>query len=528
MSAYQPADLDDLFSARERFLSTGELVAGVRPVVAQSWQRARAYGLAPERLRPQEPDARALDRARAQSRVLFEHGAPLLEEMSALLDESPHLLALADPRGRILRLLASGVSDEALNAGNLFEGASWHERDIGCNGVGTAVVVGDPVALIGPEHFQDAYVGWTCIGVPIRDANQEIVGILDLSVPNQVLDVRTWGWVLSVVRVLEARLGSGHGVIPARAELGASFSDPLSAVRGVFDLLGLRLATLPSHQRLVRQGLSRLGEVEARLARVLARAHELEGRLADVERDTDRRLAELAHEIRAPLGTIQTAVDLLDHAGSAQPEVERATRIMRRQLSVLARLAADLSEPRGSMQTPSCVEMEPLDLRQVIEDACTSSSAQIERRRHALRVRGFETPLWVMGDRVRLQQALVNLLSNAAKYTEPGGQIELTCAREGADVVVSIRDSGCGISAERLARIFDPFSRVDDAQDRAEGRGLGLALVQETIERHGGRVAATSRGRGHGSLFTLWLPTCAEEPTDRLPTDPRLQSEATA
>jgi signal transduction histidine kinase len=501
---YRDADLEDLFVARGRFLARGELIPGVRPVVAESWRRSRSYGLEPGRLRPQEFDVDSLTRARAQARALVGHGGALLEEMGALLGSAPHVLALADTRGRILRLLTSDVSQAELRDVNLFEGASWHERDIGCNGVGTALAERGPVILIGPEHFQDAYVGWTCIGIPVR-ANDEIIGVIDLSVPNETIDVRTWGWVLSVARVLELRLGSNGEAAPRQASLGASLVDPLSAVRGVLELLGAQLSTLPSHQRLVRDGLSALADVETRLAKAVDQATELNGVLADLKRDTAKELAELAHEIRNPIGAIATVVELLERTASVEFGVERRLGMIRRQLAVLARLADDLKLDPGLRRRSTSVEPEWLDLRQVVEDAAESASAHIARRGHELILRVPDVPLWLMGDRVRLQQALVNLLSNAAKYTATGGRIELDCARLGDEVVVSIRDSGIGISPSQLARIFDPFSRVGDVR-RIEGRGLGLALVQGIAESHGGRVAAHSDGPGRGSAFTLWLP----------------------
>jgi signal transduction histidine kinase len=530
LPSYEAAELDDLFSAREHYLSTGELVPGVRPVVAESWRRSRAYGIDPGQLRRQEADAPTLARARADARRLDERGAPLLEEMTAVLGETPHVLALADHRGRILRLLTAGVPRAILLDANLFEGASWHERDIGCNGVGTALAVRSPVVLIGPEHVQEAYVGWTCIGIPIRDAHGDVTGVIDLSVPNHTIDVRTWGWVLSVVRELELRLRSDELVAPStHAELGEALSDPLSAVRGVLELLGGQLSTLPSHQRLVHEGLSRLVDVETRLREVVARAAELEGLLADAGRTTTQKLAEVAHEMRNPIGAISAAVGILEHT-ETEPKVSRATDVIRRQLTMLTRLAADVSGERSEGRRPTSIEPREIDLRRVVEDAASTVAPEIDRRQHVLRLRLPDEPLPLVGDPVRLHQALVNLLTNAAKYTEPGGRIELACSHEANELVVSVRDSGRGIPPGQLARIFDPYARTAEVRERGiTGRGLGLALVHEIVERHGGRVAAHSEGPGHGSEFTLWIPArtsedSAQRPRRRDALDERIQA----
>ena len=514
---YADTDLNDLFTARERYLSSGELIAGVRPVVAESWRRIRAYGLDPRRLHRQAPDPQLLARARADARALYEHGASLLEEMNALLDTTPHVLAIADRRGRILRLCSSGVSDTTRRDANLFEGASWHERDIGCNGVGTALAVRGPVILIGPEHVQEAYIGWTCIGVPVRDSQREIAGVIDLSVPNDTIDVRTWGWVLSVARVLELRLRfDGHAPAPLHADLGEALADPLSAVRGVLDLLGGQLSALPSHERLVQEGLSRLVDVETRFREVVARSVELEGMLTDTRRASVRRLAEIAHEMRNPIGAISASVALLGHSG-AKLDTRRVLDVIHRQLAVLTRLASDLSDERRTQRQLSSLEPREIDLRSVVEDARSAVAPSIEKGRHVMHMRMPDEPLAVKGDPVRLGQALVNLLTNAAKYTNPGGHIELSCSREADEIVVAVRDCGRGISPGQLSRIFDPYARsVQTAEEGIEGRGLGLALVQEIVERHGGRVSAHSEGLGRGSVFTLWIPATCSHTQDRI------------
>jgi signal transduction histidine kinase len=501
---YRSADLEDLFAARARFLEDGALSAGVRPVVARSWQRARAYALDPRTLRSQRPSDDTLERARAESRELVEHGGAVLEEMAAILGAAPHVLALADRRGRILRLIAAGVPPAALRAANLFAGASWHERDIGCNGVGTTLAERAPVILIGPEHFQDAYTGWTCIGVPIRGPDGEIAGVIDLSVPNAEVDLQTWGWTLSTARVLELQLkGGGESAAPIRTHLSESLEDPLNAARGVLDLLGTQLTSLPTHRRLVSEGLRKLEEARARLAHITPSTAPRGD--AEIERRTAEKLAALAHELRSPIGAIGMAAELVAHTVGGEPSAARALAVIRRQLEVLARLAGDVGSGALAWNGGSTVEPKRLDFRRVVEDAVDAASLHIVRRGHQLRVRVPDGPLWVTGDPVRLVQALVNVVVNAAKYTDAGGRIDLGCERCRDEIVVRVSDTGRGIAADQLGRIFDPFARAEDQGER-DGLGVGLGLVHAIVESHRGRVAAHSDGPGQGSVFTIWLP----------------------
>ncbi|HUE95947.1 MAG TPA: PAS domain-containing protein, partial [Longimicrobiaceae bacterium] len=262
--------MEDLSLARSRYLEGDPAPAGVRPVVLSSWQRSVAYGVDPHALRPQAADPDRLARARAASRGLLEAAAPFLELVHETLADEPHLVVLADAEGLVLRALVGPGLPDDLEASNLFEGASWHESAIGCNGVGTALATGEPVILIGPEHFQESYVDWTCIGVPIRGPRGEVRGALDLSVPNEHTHVHTWGWMLSVARGIERSLGRELGSPPG-ADL-AALDQPLQAVRGVFDLLAQQLDLPPTHARFLEDGRAAVEAAEAELARTVSAA----------------------------------------------------------------------------------------------------------------------------------------------------------------------------------------------------------------------------------------------------------------
>ncbi len=246
-------DSKALLAMRERYLATGNDEAGVRPVVLESWQRCRAHGLNPRVLCRQSPDRELLAVARRESHALLSAAEPLLALAHQTLADQPHLLALSDANARILRLwtdpLTQGAGNEACN---LFEGASWSERDVGCNGIGTCLHVAEPVILIGPEHFQEEYVGWTCIGVPLKTSDGSVIGALDLSVPNPHVRPHTWGWILSVAATIEVAVAAQDGG-DAPALLPPDLANPLNTVRGVLDLLVRQLRLSPPHSHFVEE-----------------------------------------------------------------------------------------------------------------------------------------------------------------------------------------------------------------------------------------------------------------------------------
>lgn len=277
----------DLAAARDQFLRESRFAEGVRPLVRESWLRSRLYGVDPTLLGTQHPDPERLGRLRAESGPLLERAEPFLLTAHETMGGEPHILALSDPRGNILRLLAGpGLPLDDRLKSNLFEGASWHERDIGCNGVGTALTVGEPVILMGPEHFQEAYVGWTCIGVPLRDPDGRVVGALDLSVPNDYVNVHTWGWSLSLAHGIERALEPGW---PSSRSAGPTtepfpLDEPLNAVRGVFELLATSLDLPATHAGYIEQGLAAVGAAESRIRSLL---EQLDARARRSNRELD-------------------------------------------------------------------------------------------------------------------------------------------------------------------------------------------------------------------------------------------------
>ena len=233
-------------------------------------------------------------------------------------------------------------------------------------------------------------------------------------------------------------------------------------------------------------------------------------------RAKDEFLAMLGHELRNPLSPILTALSLMRLRGG--PVLERERAVIERQVQHLVRLVDDLLDvariARGTIE----LRRRPIELAEVVSKAIELSSPIIEQRGHTLHVAVPTEGLMIDGDEMRLAQIVGNLLTNAAKYTETGGRVEVTAFREDTWATLTVRDSGMGIPTDLLPRIFDVFVQGSQAIDRREGGlGLGLAIVKNLTESHGGTIEARSAGRGLGSEFIVRLPLAAS----KVPAPPR-------
>ena len=222
-------------------------------------------------------------------------------------------------------------------------------------------------------------------------------------------------------------------------------------------------------------------------------------------RAKDEFLAMLGHELRNPLSPIVTALHLIKMRGGTQ--FVREQEIIERQLVHLTRLVDDLLDISRVTSGKVKLHVERIALRDAVAKAVETVAPLIQERRHLLKVEIVPPDLAIDADLTRLSQVLHNLLVNAAKYTEPGGQIELHARAAGNDVRIAVHDNGSGIDPALLPNVFDLFTQGPTLLDRSRGGlGIGLALVKSLVRLHGGRVAAASRGAGHGSEFVLWLP----------------------
>lgn len=214
-------------------------------------------------------------------------------------------------------------------------------------------------------------------------------------------------------------------------------------------------------------------------------------------------LAEIAHEMRQPLTAALAAFDVL-RSGAVDAHPQTAWGVLDRQFKRLARLLDDLSEATRTGVNVKHLRLEQLDLRDVVNEAAQAIRSQLARKRHRLAVDLPAAPVLVEADWARLQQVLSNLLLNGTKYTPAGGALTIRLTHDAGRAVLAVSDTGRGIPAELLQKVFDPFV----SGDRPGGRGLGvgLAVAREFVELHGGTIHATSPGVGRGSEFVVTLP----------------------
>jgi signal transduction histidine kinase/CheY-like chemotaxis protein len=223
-------------------------------------------------------------------------------------------------------------------------------------------------------------------------------------------------------------------------------------------------------------------------------------------RNKDAFLAMLGHELRNPLAAIHSANTVLQNIGINDSRALGAIGIVARQSQHLGRMVDDLVDLSRISHGKLELQTERIELRPALDQAVETNRAQIERRKHRLSTKLPAEPIILNADPVRLVQMLSNLLDNAAKYTADGGEISIVVEIAGNQVCISIGDTGVGIPKGQTAEIFDLFAQLDGSQTASRGLGIGLALVRNLAELHGGSVEVSSAGAGQGSVFTLRLP----------------------
>jgi CheY-like chemotaxis protein/two-component sensor histidine kinase len=213
---------------------------------------------------------------------------------------------------------------------------------------------------------------------------------------------------------------------------------------------------------------------------------------------------------------LRSSIHLLRLQDNETPIQQKAKAVIERQVGQLAHLVDDLLEVSRVITGRIQLHEEYLELGGIVERAIESTRPLIDQHKHTLAVSRPADPLWLRADPTRLEQVIVNLLNNAAKYTKEGGQIWLTAQQEGHEVVLRVRDTGVGIAPELLSHIFDLFTQAERTLDRSQGGlGIGLSLVQQLVALHRGTVEAHSKGVGHGSEFIVRLPALSP-PTESL------------
>jgi two-component system CheB/CheR fusion protein len=261
--------------------------------------------------------------------------------------------------------------------------------------------------------------------------------------------------------------------------------------------------------------------------RNITRQKEAEDQARESVRRRDEFMAMLSHELRNPLSAITTASAMLDQQAKAEGSpadagVSRyAMRVIQRQAFQMARLLDDLLDVSRVVQNKIELRREIIDLRCIMDEVVSAARHVFEENGVRMHLDGGEEPLWVDGDAVRLQQIIVNLLNNAAKYNSTGGNAWLTLRRDQDEVFIRVKDDGIGIEPHMQAYIFEAFVQAETTLARSRGgMGLGLTLVRSIVEMHGGTVSMRSEGLGRGSEFEVRLPYVRVKQTKPAPTEP--------
>ncbi|MBC7968230.1 MAG: PAS domain S-box protein, partial [Fuerstia sp.] len=254
------------------------------------------------------------------------------------------------------------------------------------------------------------------------------------------------------------------------------------------------------HTRCFTRDITERKQAENELRRLAAE-------LSNADRRKDEFLATLAHELRNPLAPIRNGLQLMQMVGGGGEAAEQVREIMERQLNQMVRLVDDLMDVSRISRGKVELRKERLPLADVLKSAVETSRPHIERMGHQLTVTLPAVPIIVEADMTRLSQVFLNLLNNAAKYSDPGSRIWLTAEQQESDAVITVRDTGIGIAADHLPLVFEMFSQVDRSLEKSQGGlGIGLSLVKQLVAMHGGTVEAKSGGAGMGSEFVVRLP----------------------
>ncbi len=297
------------------------------------------------------------------------------------------------------------------------------------------------------------------------------------------------------------RAGLGHFVFH-----GQSSTPELSQKRPMFHSLPHCLDVVAEHERLHED----MVEVAEQL---LISALNAQGLQADAEHAQQRQagyMAVLAHELRNPLTPIRTAAALLGHAPADETVLPRLQGVIERQVAHLSRLVNDLLDVSRASTGKLRIEHQDVDLAVIIDDAVEACHPAMEKRSQHFALLMPDSPMNVRGDPVRLAQILCNLLDNASKYTPESGDINLSIVVGDGVIRMTVADSGIGITPKTLPHVFEPFVQDPHATGyNAAGLGIGLTLVHELVEAHGGTAVAASAGHGCGSQFVVTLPSAS-------------------
>lgn len=314
-------------------------------------------------------------------------------------------------------------------------------------------------------------------------------------------------YLILSLAIVVAAFGGGLGPALLATVLSASVGTYLFIGRGAGVAQVLHVENLSRTVLFLVIGLS-IGVIGGRLRTSRHALAQSVRQLRASNRSKDNAMAMLGHEIRNPLSALHTACEVLRRTPDDGKRVLWASELIERQVLQMTRMANDLTDLSGVMRGGLVIKQHRVNLHLVLEQALEQSKPLMAKKGHQLHTDLGTLPLEVMGDPTRLVQVFANLLNNAAKYTDPGGTITLQLrSLHSREALVSVSDNGTGMDPDAIAELFEPFVQAPGAASNAEGGlGLGLAIVTEIVQRHGGHVQAESAGPGQGSTFITTLP----------------------
>ena len=400
------------------------------------------------------------------------------------------------------------------------------------------------------QHPGRAYLIAVGVSVVVAVVRLALSGVLGGFIPfipfTAAVAIAAWygGLRPGIVATILGAVAADSLFVPPRYAMAV---DALRAAAGlsVFLLVGVLISWLcellhRGRHRLEaeREQLKASAAIRARMQESLRRSEELErARVLQLEAltraltESDQRKNEfliiLAHELRNPLAPIRNLVHILRAKAVATPDLTWMPELIERQVSQMNRLVDDLTEVSRLGRSDFELRIQRVELTRLLQGAAEAARPLIEAEGHELEISLPDEPVYLDADLTRLSQVFSNLLRNAAKYTERGGQIALVCELVGGDIEIYVRDTGIGIPADMLERIFEPFVQLEHSRGRSQGGlGIGLTLAKHLVQLHGGSLAARSDGVGRGSELVARLPVRPATAVDESVAVPRAAEAA--
>ncbi|MEO8443370.1 MAG: ATP-binding protein [Betaproteobacteria bacterium] len=367
---------------------------------------------------------------------------------------------------------------------------------------------GDQIAV-----FQKVQDNNEVLGTVYLRASYELVDRLEsyVSILAAVMALSLFGAMLVTAWLPELVLRPILEITAVARQVMARRDFSLRVQRTTVDEIGYLVDAFNDMLAEIGRRAEALEESNRALHQEMAERRGAEKALLAADQRKDEFLAILAHELRNPLAPLRTALELLQNSGGDVATLHSAREVMGRQLRQLVRLVNDLLDISRITTGKLTLKKERIDLAAVVNSAVESARPLIEARQHRLDIQLPPAPVTLYADFTRLAQVFLNLLNNAAKFTETGGAITLAAEVKSGELIVTVSDSGIGISARMLPLIFDMFAQADRSLERTQtGLGVGLTLVKHLAELHGGSIVARSEGTGHGSQFVVRLPVIAQ------------------